>query len=58
MFLKCGFLNCKLGVTSFELVIKSSQFVIIVAFCNKTVPFCNKKPGAFCNELLSHFVIK
>ena len=28
-----------------------SQFVINVAFCNK-------KPDAFCNKLLSHFVIK
>ena len=39
-------------------VIKSSHFVITVAFCNKTIAFCNKKPDAFCNRLLSHFVIK
>ena len=32
-------------------VIKSSQFVI-------TVAFCNKKPGAFYNKLLSYFVTK
>ena len=34
-----------------------SQFVINVAFCNKTVAFCNKKSDAFCNKILSHFVI-
>ena len=27
-----------------------SQFVINVAFCNKTVVFCNKIPVAFCNN--------
>ena len=36
---------------------KSSQFVITVAFGNKTVALCNKKSAAFCNKLLSHFVI-
>ena len=42
-----------------------SQFVINVAFCKKTIAFCNKavafcdkKPEAFCNKLLSHFVKK
>ena len=39
-------------------MIKSSQFAITVAFCNKTVIYCNKKPDTFCNKLLSHFVIK
>ena len=34
-------------------IIKSSQFVITVAFCNKTVAFCNIKPDQFCNKLLS-----
>ena len=34
-----------------QFVIKSSHFVI-------TVAFCNKKPDAFCNKLLSHFVMK
>ena len=34
-----------------------SQFVISVIFCDKTVGFCNKNPDAFCNRLLSHFVI-
>ena len=29
-----------------------------VSICNKTVAFCNTKPGAFCNKLLLHFVIK
>ena len=33
-----------------DLIIKLSQFVI-------TVAFCYKKPNAFCNKLLSHFVI-
>ena len=34
-----------------------------IAFCTKTVAFCNKKPDAFCNKflfcnkLLSHFAI-
>ena len=41
-----------------QFVIKSSHFVITIAFCNKTVAFCNKKPDAFCNKLLSHFVMK
>ena len=35
-------------------IIKSSQFVITVAFCNKTVAFCNIKPDPFCNKFLSH----
>ena len=35
-----------------------SQFLIKVAFCNKTVAFRNKIPDAFFNKLLPHFVIK
>ena len=34
-----------------QCVIKSPNFVI-------TVAFCNKKPDGFCNKLLLHFVIK
>ena len=35
-----------------------SQVVKTVAFCNKTVAVLNKKPNAFFNKLLSHFVMK
>ena len=35
-----------------------SHFVITVAFYNKTIAFCNKKPDAFRNKLLSLIVIK
>ena len=38
-------------------VIKLTDFAITPAICNKTVRFCNKKPDAFCNKLLSYFVI-
>ena len=32
--------------------------IITVAFCNKTIGFCNKKRNIFCNKLLSHYVVK
>ena len=37
---------------------KSTHFVINVAFCNEIVAFYNKKPDAFCNKHLSHLIIK
>ena len=48
------FPRCTVAICNKSRIIK----VITVAFCNKTVAFCNKKPDAFRNKLLSHFVIK
>ena len=42
----CG---CQFGPT---------HFVISVAFCNKALEFCNKKPDVFCNNVLPQFVVK
>ena len=50
----CSTLACSAVV----LYLVLSQFVINVAFCNKTVAFSNKKPDAFCSNFPWHFVIK
>ena len=34
-----------------------AQFVITVAFCNKTVAFCNEKAVVFCSNICRIFVI-